>query len=304
MPATAKALIDGLYNRPVLLLVLVALMWACNAIAGQLARGEITPMQLVLLRWIMVSALMWPLFGRQALHFLPILRREWPMIAAMSVLGFTGFNILFYVASFNTTAVNIGILQGSVPVFVAMCAYLLRGTRITAIQGIGVLVTLVGVFVVATRGAPWLVLNISLNFGDLMMLAACASYALYAVLLQGRPAMPGAVFFTLMASIATMVAIPPVIWEAATVDVAWPTAEGWLIAAFVAVFPSALAQQFFMRGVDLVGPSQAGIFVNLVPVFAAILAVLVLAEPFAFYHGVALALVLGGIALVQLTGRS
>lgn len=304
MAASAKALIDGLYNRPVPLLVLVALMWATNAIAGQLARGEITPMQHVLMRWVMITAMMWPLFGRRAMDYLPALRRHWPVIAAMSLLGFTGFNILFYVASFNTTAVNIGILQGSLPVIVALAAFVLRGTRITAIQGAGVLITLVGVAVVATQGKPWLAYEIAFNFGDLMMLLACASYAVYSVLLQGRPPMPGAVFFTLMAPIAMLTAVPPVIWETVTTEVAWPTATGWLITAFVALVPGAIAQQFFIRGVELVGPSAAGTFVNLVPVFAAGMAVVVLNEPFALFHGVALVLVLGGIALVQLTGRS
>ena len=299
-----KSLIDALYSRPVLLLMLTALFWASNAIAAQFARGEISAMQHVLIRWIMTTAVMWPLFGRQALHFLPLVRRQWPTVAAMAVLGFTGFNILFYLASFNTTAVNIGILQGSVPVFVVLGAFLVRGTRITAMQSLGVLVTLVGVSVVATRGTPWQVLDVAFNFGDVLMLMACASYAGYAVLLQGRPPMPGAAFFTLMALIATLTAIPPVIWEMASRNVGWPSVTGWLITAFVAVFPGALAQQFFMRGVDLIGPGRAGIFINLVPVFAAVLAVLILSEPFAPFHGAALALVLGGIALVQLTGKS
>jgi drug/metabolite transporter (DMT)-like permease len=137
-----------------------------------------------------------------------------------------------------------------------------------------------------------------------MMLLACVSYATYAVLLHGRPAMPGVVFFTLMAPVALLTAIPPVIWEVATAEPDWPTAAGWLITLFVAVFPGTIAQVFFVRGVDLIGPSRAGAFNNLVPVFAAGLAVLILAEPFAWYHGAALVLVLGGILLVQRAGRS
>jgi drug/metabolite transporter (DMT)-like permease len=304
MIATFKSFVDGLYGRPYLLLVLTTFMWACNAIAGQLARGEITPMQHVLIRWIMVTALMWPLYGRQAVDYLPMVRQYLWSIAAMSVTGFTMFNILFYVASFNTTAVNVGILQGSVPVIVVLLAFLFRGTSITALQGVGVVITLVGVALVATRGAPWLVLGIAFNIGDIAMLLACASYSAYAVLLQGRPPMPGSVFFTLMAPIAGLTAIPPVIWETVTQQVTWPTATGWLITAFVALFPGTIAQLFFMRGVDLIGPGRAGAFTNLVPVFAAGLAIVILGEVFAWYHGAALALVLGGILLVQRAARS
>ena len=299
-----RALIASLHARPHVLLTMTMFMWACNAIAGQFARGEITPVQHVLIRWMMVTALMWPLYGRQALDFLPVLRRHAWKIAAMAMLGFTGFNILFYVASFNTTAVNVGILQGSIPMIVAVLAFLIQGSRITVLQGLGILITLVGVAMVATRGLPWLALGIALNFGDAMMLLACLSYSTYAVLLQGRPAMPAEVFFTLMAPIAMLTAIPPVLWEAAVADPGWPTWKGWLITAFVALFPGTIAQLFFVRAVDLIGPARAGAFNNLVPVFASVLAVLILGEAFAWYHAAALVLVLGGIAMVQLTGRS
>ena len=70
---------------------------------------------------------------------------------------------------------------------------------------------------------------------------------------------------------------------------------------FVTLFPSFLAQIFFLRGVDLIGPGRAGVFVNLVPVFASGLAVVVLGEVFAWYHAAALVLVLGGIALANRT---
>ena len=78
-----------------------------------------------------------------------------------------------------------------------------------------------------------------------------------------------------------------------------PTATGWLIVALVTVFPSFLAQIAFIRGVELIGPGRAGVFANLVPVFAAILAVTVLGESLQSFHLVALTLVLGGIWLSE-----
>ena len=78
-----------------------------------------------------------------------------------------------------------------------------------------------------------------------------------------------------------------------------PTTKGLLVTAFVAIFPSCLAQLYFMRSVDLIGPGRAGVFMNLVPVFTAILAVVILGEPFAVFHLVALVLVISGILLAQ-----
>ncbi len=276
------------------------LFWSGNAIAGQLTRGEITPMQLVLARWAGVTLLMWPLFGRQVVAHWPAVRPRIWLIVLMAFSGFTGFNTLFYIASLQTSAVNIGILQGAVPVFVLIGALLTHGTRIGLLQAAGVAVTLVGVVLVATRGAPLAILHTEVNRGDLIMLAACVLYAFYAVMLAGRPQVPGVVFFTLMAPIAAVTAVPLAIAEALLSEsYRAPTAEGWMITAYVALFPSCIAQLFFLRGVDLIGPGRAGVFTNLVPVFAAAGAVGLLGQTFATYHAVALVAVIGGIALAQ-----
>ncbi len=303
MLVAARSALHALYQRPALLLVLTTLFWAGNAIAGQLARGEITPLQLVLARWTAVTLLLWPLFGGQVAAHWPVIRPRLARIALMAVAGFTGFNILFYFASLSTSAVNIGILQGAMPVFVMIGAFLAHGARVTALQAAGVAVTLVGVILVATAGTPWAVLETEVNRGDLLMLVACVLYAGYAVMLVGRPPVPGVVFFTLMAPIAALAAVPPALAEALGEGYRWPTAEGWLIVAYVALFPSCLAQIFFLRGVDLIGPGRAGVYTNLVPVFAAALAVGLLGQAFAGYHALAMVAVIGGIALAQRAPR-
>jgi drug/metabolite transporter (DMT)-like permease len=205
------------------------------------------------------------------------------------------------VAAHYTTAINIGILQGSLPIFVLAGAFIAHGTRATLVQLSGVLVTAVGVVVVSTRGEPLAILEVELNKGDLAMLAACALYAFYTVALHDRPDMPGTAFFTLLTLIATLTSLPLVAFEALTSGFQVPTVNGLLITAWVAIFPSFLSQIFYLRGVDLIGPGRAGVFINLVPVFAAALAVGLISEPFAAYHAVALALVIGGIWLAQRT---
>jgi drug/metabolite transporter (DMT)-like permease len=298
VPAANQAL-ARLYQWPSVLLTLTTIFWAGNAVAGRVAVGQIQPMQLVFLRWLLVLAVMWPLYGSQVRAHWPELRPRLPKVVLMTLLGFTLFNALFYVAAHTTTAVNIGILQGSIPVVVLAVAFLTHGTRATLVQIAGVLITAVGVVVVATQGAPLSVLAMELNRGDLWMLAACVFYAFYTVALLDRPSMPGAAFFTLLALISAVTSLPLAVGEALLSGLSFPTWQGWLVTLYVAVFPSCLAQLFYVRAVDLIGPGRTGVFVNLVPVFTAILAVLLIAEPFAAYHAVALALVIGGIWLAQ-----
>jgi drug/metabolite transporter (DMT)-like permease len=294
-----KRWVTRLYASPSVLLTLCCLFWGGNALASRLAVNEITPLTLVFLRWVLVLAVLWPIYGAQVRTHWPNVRKKLPQTILMASLGFTAFNVLFYVAGHYTTAINIGILQGSLPAFVMACAFIAHGTRVSFVQITGVLITIIGVLVIATRGDPLAILDLNFNFGDLLMLIACMLYAAYTVALRNRPEMPGAAFFSLLALIAAYTSLPLVTFEAVAWGLQMPTLNGFLITLFVAIFPSCLAQLFLLRGVDLIGPGRAGVYMNLVPVFAAILAVALLGEPFALFHALALALVITGILMAQ-----
>jgi len=295
--------LQRLYRWPSLLLGLAALFWAGNTVAARLAIDEISPLTLTALRWVMVAAVLWPVYGREIRRHWPQIRPRLALIVLLALLGMTGFNALYYVAAHDTSAINIAILQGSMPIFVLAGAYLAHGSRAGLVQQLGVLITALGVAVVATHGAPQSILEVEFNQGDLVMLAACVLYALYTVALRDRPNMPGVPFFALLALIAAITSLPLVIFEVMGGSFRLPTAQGLAVTVWIAIFPSFLSQIFYLRGVDLIGPGRAGVFVNLVPVFAAVLAVGLISEPFAPYHAAALILVLGGIWLAQRTAR-
>jgi drug/metabolite transporter (DMT)-like permease len=141
--------------------------------------------------------------------------------------------------------------------------------------------------------------SLAFNVGDLWMIAATVLYAGYTLGLRNRPPVSGLVFFAAMACAAVLTSLPLIGYEIATGTVQWSTPKGVGVLAFVSLGPSLLAQIFFMRGVELIGPGRAGLFANLVPVFGALMAAGILGEAFAPYHGVALVLVLGGIWLAE-----
>ena len=290
---------SGPAKRAYLLLTITALFWAGNAVAGRLAVGEISPMLLVCARWALVAGLLAVAARRQVLSAWPLLRPRWRSIAAMATLGFTAFNALFYVAAYYTQAVNIAIIQGSIPVLVLLGALIAHGTRITGLQMAGMVVTLAGVAVVAVEGDLASLAALQVNLGDLLMLIACLFYAGYTLALRDRPAVPGLAFFAVLAGVAFLTSLPLLAYEIAAGQVVWPSPVGWAILIYVALLPSFLSQVFFIRGVELIGPGRAGLFVNLVPVFGPLLAVGLLGEPFRLFHAVALALVLGGIFLAE-----
>jgi drug/metabolite transporter (DMT)-like permease len=289
----------GLWGRAYVLLTLTTLMWGGNAIAGRLAVGEISPMVLTCLRWVFVVAVMIPLVGRQVVAEWAKIRARWVFTILMGAFGFTAFNGLFYAAAHHTTAVNLTIFQGAIPVLVLLGTVLFFGARVIPLQILGMIVTIVGVVLVSVKADLEILKTLSLNIGDVWMLVACLFYAGYTLGLRHRPAMPGLVFFAAMAAVAFVSSLPLIGIEIAQGAAQFPTPTGWLILLYVAIMPSLLSQIFFMRGVELIGPARAGLFVNLVPVFGALLAVLLLGEPFATYHALGLVLVLGGIWLAE-----
>jgi drug/metabolite transporter (DMT)-like permease len=288
-----------LLDKPYLLLTLTTLSWAGNAVASRLATGHISPMALTAMRWIGVVALLAPFMHRPVTDAAPVLLPIWRRILVMGALGFTAFNALMYAAAYHTTAVNMAIFQGSIPVFVLLGGLVAFGTRIGLLQALGTALTLAGVGAIAARGDLQVLASFSFYAGDVFMLIACAAYAVYTLALRDRPKLPGFVFFSALAVAALLISLPLLAWEIAAGHTIWPDLRGWAILLYVTLLPSLLSQIFFMRGVELIGPSRAGLFVNLVPVFGAILGVAILGEPFRWYHAAGLVLVLGGIWLAE-----
>jgi drug/metabolite transporter (DMT)-like permease len=298
-PSASRALWDRAAGNAYLLLVPTMMMWGANAVAGRLAVGRVSPMALVTLRWVIAAIILLTLAWRQIAAEWPALRSRWRSILLMGSVGFTGVNAMYFLSAHYTTAVNIAILQGSMPVFVLLGALLFHRTRIRAVQAAGVAVTMVGIAVIASKGHLDTLRTLSFNPGDLLVLGMAVLYSGYTVGLRDRPKVSGIVFFSAMAFVALVTSLPLLAFEAATGNLLWPTPGGWLVVLFVALFPSLISQLMFMRAVDLIGPGRAGLFVNLVPIFGAIAAVVILHEPFGVYHAIALTMVLGGIFLAE-----
>ncbi len=292
-----------LFGQPYALLALTALMWSGNAVASRMAVDQISPMALTFLRWVAVAGALAVLVRRQISASWPALGPRWKSVLWMGALGFTGFNALFYAAGHHTTAINIAIFQGSIPVLVLLGALVFHRVPFGATQALGLGLTLLGVALVAARGELATLRTLSFNIGDVWMLIACLLYAAYTLGLRNRPPVPSLAFFTVMTGVAAATSLPLFLAEILRGDGRWPTPEGLAILLYVAFFPSLLAQLFYMRGVELIGPGRAGLFVNLVPVFGPFLSVLILGEPFVAYHALGLALVLGGIFVAERAAR-
>jgi len=296
-----------LYARPYLLLILTTLGWAGNSVASRAAVGQVSPMVLTGLRWGLVLALLLVAFRRQIVAGLPAVRRQWVAVLLMGATGYTAFNALTYVAAHYTSAVNLSITQGTVPLLILLCGLIAHRAPIKGRQLAGAALALIGVVMVASGGSLESLAKLRFNIGDVMMLGAAVLYAGYTVALRDRASGGGAgqiAFFFGMAVAAVLTSLPLMAIEAALGGFQLPTLKGLALLVYVALIPSFMSALFFMRAVALIGPARAGLFFNLVPVFGALLAVVILGEPLGLHQIVALLLVLAGIAVAERRGRA
>jgi drug/metabolite transporter (DMT)-like permease len=294
----------ALMNRPRLLLALCALFWAGNFVLARAMHEAIPPFALAFWRWALASLLVLPFVWHPLRHQWPLLRANLRRMLILALLGVSGFNTLVYLGLQTTSATNGVLIQSTMPILILLLNWLLFRTAFGVAELGAILLSMSGVAVIISGGEPLRLVAGDWNLGDLWILAAALTWALYSVLLRWRPTdLDPRAFLGFILLAGTTVLLPFFLAETFTgPSPHWGLPE-LLTIAYVAVFPSALAYLFWNRGVEAVGPNAAGHFVHLMPVFGVLMAVAFLGEDVGWYHAAGALLVALGIGLKLLLGR-
>lgn len=292
-----------LYDRPFLLLSFATLSWAGNWVLGRAIRHDIPPIGFAWWRWTVA-------FMFVIAFALPHLRRDWPVIRAnwgflvvVSVLGISAFNTMAYIGLQQTNAINGMIYQSSAPLMIAFMGFLAFRDRLTAIQGLGILISLVGVLTVISHGEFRRLLGLELSIGDAWILGGFACYSAYSVLLRKRPPLHWLSFLTITFLLGIIALTPVYLWDVARGGTFEPTLANAAAIGYVALFASIMAYVCFNRGVELIGANRAGSFFHLVPLQGTVLAILLLGEELHLFHVVAFVLIIAGVMLATRAGK-
>lgn len=285
---------------PYVLLTLTVLFWSGNWVIGRavLSDGQIPPVALAWWRWAVAVALMMP-------FALPQIRRHWVsiwkhrgVIVLLAIVGMGFHNLLSYVGLQFTTAINGVMLNSAIPVMIILLGVLFFKQRVSAKQMLGVAVSLVGVLAILTKGHLEALAALKFNQGDLIVLASMVLWALYTQMLKWRPdGIPGLALLAVCGAIGLIGMTPVYAWEIASgksIQWSWGVAAALL---YVGLLPSFLGYVFWNRAVEEVGPSVAGLFVHLMPVFGSLLAWLFLGERLYWFHLAGIGFIFAGIYL-------
>lgn len=293
-------------GSPYLLLSLTALLWSLNWVIGKAVVGSISPLTLTFIRWVIAVAVMMP-------FAYPLIRAHWPAVTAnwkaIAWIGFWGtglHNAFAYVGLHYTTATNGVILNSSIPILIIVTGWLVYRDTITRVQALGVAISLGGVLAVLTRGDAAVLATLTLNRGDLIVLAGMVFWAVYTVLLRMKPAeLPGLALLACCGTVGVALLAPlaaaELLFFGGKVDITPATVAAML---YVGIFPSFIGYVFWNRAVAEVGPNVAGIFIHLMPAFGSLLAWMFLGERIELFHLVGIGLILAGIWLTARGQRS
>ena len=293
---TTKTRFDPTY----LALTLTALLWSSNFVIGRAIHEEVTPVTMNFLRWAIALVVLVPATLVELRRHRAVLIGHWKLIAWLGLTGIAAFQTLCYLALTQTTALNTILLLSLAPLAIVALSWLVLGERLSRLQGLGLVTSLGGAAVLILHGDATSLLTLRLNAGDLWMLIAVGLWAIYSVLLRRRPAeLPPLALHTASVGAGTLWMLPLFAWEG-LFGSGLPTAPAaWAAIGFVAVFSSAIAHAMWVRGVASIGPSRAGVFIHLMPLFGAVLAITFLGEELAPHHLLGAAFVLCGVALTS-----
>ncbi len=293
-----------LSRNAIFLLSLAMLGWAGNTIAGRLSTGEISPMMVVFLRWFIITTFLSLLLYKKIIKSFVFLKGKIIWVFLMGGLGMTCFNSLFYIAAQNTSAINLGIIQGFMPGLILTGSVLFFKEKVNFVKLCGLFISFFGVIVVISKGNFQTIVDLTINLGDVVMFLALFFYAGFTLGLRYKPELDPLVLMAYFSFGALIFSVPLVWLEFIFGYSQLPSnTNAWLTIFYIAFVPSLLAQIFFIKGVELIGASQAGLFINILPIFAAILGVIILGESLQIYHFTSLVVVLSGVYTFMVFGN-
>jgi len=283
----------------IILLIASSFFWSGNFFSGKIAfLSDLSPFKLSFFRWILALLILLPFTYAQIIKDLEYYKKNILLMTIISILGVTIFNSFTYISLQTTMVINSTLMASVAPVMMIGFSWLIFRTKTTTLQFTGIVLSLLGAFAIVLKGNLNNLYNLYFTAGDLWMLGAVVSWCLYSVLLKKIDSKTSQLAnLEVMIIIGVIFIIPFYIMESFNSTYLPSTGLDLAIIGYVAVFASIVAFFSWNKGVSIIGPNRASLFLHLIPVFSAIWAVSFLNEKFAFFHVIGVLFILSGIIL-------
>lgn len=279
-----------------LCLILAPLFWSGNYMMGKLIVNIIPPIGLNFFRWTLVVVLLLPFVYKQLMQNKATIYKNLHWIVLLGFLSVVIYTSFVYIGLQYTTVVNAGLLSAIVPVVIMALSYFMLNEKLSLLKVVGVISSILGVMVIITHGHLADILQLKANMGDMLILIAVIAWGFFSTLLKKLSLQLSPLIILYCTAVAgAFILLPAYGYTMMHGHIVHFNLITLMSVSYAAIFASIFAFTFWNIGVMRIGPSKASYFLNLLPVFCCILAIVILHEQFHFYAVVGALLVLLGI---------
>ena len=282
-----------------LFLVLATFCWSGNFIVGKFATiYEIPPLTLNVFRWISVWFILIPFTYKEIFENLPYIKKNWLVISFMGVITISTFNSVVYFALNYTQVINAVLMLSAIPAATIVLSSLMKIEETNIFQLFGLVLSIIGIGSIISNGDIQKIISLDFNKGDMWMLVCVITWSLYSTLLKKNNfKFSQFTLIQLMVSVGILFLIPQFFYEKSIGLELNLDKNFFLILIYVAIFPAIAAYYFWQKGIEIIGPNRASMFIQLMPLFSAVMAIIIFKEKFELYHFVGAIFILSGIYL-------
>lgn len=276
------------------------IIWSWNYIIARGLHDAIPPSSLSFYRWFVAALVLLPFALGKVVREYQVIKKNWRYIAITAFSGVTVFNTLIYLAGRTTEAINLSLIAISSPIFIVIFSLLFYRTRVGIKKISGIVITITGILLLLTKGDISVLINISFAAGDLWMLIAAMTFAVYSILVIKRPPELSRTSFLFSTFTAGLLMLLP-LYISDLILYPYPSFNSQLIISilYIGIFASVAAFFLWNRAIELIGPSNAGLIYYTLPLFSTLWAILFLDENAEALHFLSMALILSGIIIAR-----
>ena len=281
-----------------LALICTTALWGSIGVVSRALMDTIPPLVMAAGRWGVAFAVLLPLVWRERREIAQALARDWKQLLLLTVVGGAPQSALVYTGLAQSTAINLGLLNSTIPVLIILISWGWRSRRPRRLEGIGLATSFTGVLLILAHGELRALLHLQFNTGDVLMLGAMLVWAIYTLGLQDRPqSLSLFAFVFVMAMMGELLTLPLAAFQWMHAGGVHLGAREWLGLLYIGALATLVSTALFSYGVERVGAVRAGILIHLMPVFSSVFATLFIGERLFAYHAAGFVLVAGGAIL-------
>ena len=286
-------------NFAYILLILTTIFWSGNFIVGKAASMyEIPPFSLNFYRWFFAGLILLPFTLKEIISKKQYILENIGFFIILGITSITIFNSIVYYSLYYTQVISGVLMISTIPVWIIFISSILNVEKTNIFQIIGVALSLTGVIFIITKADINLIRSLDFNKGDLTMAVAMFSWALYSALLRKKKYEISQITLLEVVIISGLVFLIPIYFIEMNMGYLIKLEKPFILTlTYVVIFPGLAAFFFWIKGISIIGANRAGVFLHMMPIFGAIMAMIIFKEKFMFYHFLGAMFIIAGITL-------